>query len=264
MKNALAAATGFLLAASTALAGIADTWDVTADFSNSNGNPNGVWTYGWYSTDFTQFTPMTPYAGGNGSPGWSGHLGGDGTPVVYRNTGGEGVPFGVPLNWFALHPGPSGQAAVARWTCPTGVTGQAGIAGEFLAGDSGVMQVGVRIDGVEVFHATDHGPFALCEAVEPGTVVEFVVYGAYFNGNTPLRATISTRRCGADIGAAGGTPTLCGDGQLDNNDFIVFITYFFNASPRADLGQTGGLPGSDGQFDNNDFIAFINLFFEGC
>jgi hypothetical protein len=32
----------------------------------------------------------------------------------------------------------------------------------------------------------------------------------------------------------------------------------------ADIGTTGGLPGSDGHLDNNDFIAFINYFFAGC
>ncbi|MFT3683635.1 MAG: GC-type dockerin domain-anchored protein [Phycisphaerales bacterium] len=73
-------------------------------------------------------------------------------------------------------------------------------------------------------------------------------------------ATIS---CGqADLGSQGGVPGS--DGALDNNDFIVFITYFFNSNPAADLGTTAGLPGSDGLYNNNDFIAFINLFFQGC
>ncbi|MDP1662676.1 MAG: PQQ-dependent sugar dehydrogenase, partial [Phycisphaerales bacterium] len=72
--------------------------------------------------------------------------------------------------------------------------------------------------------------------------------------------------CGpADLGRQGGEPGF--DRQLDNNDFIVFIGYFFDANPAADLGQQGGLPGADTQFDNNDFIAFIDFFFTppaGC
>jgi photosystem II stability/assembly factor-like uncharacterized protein len=68
--------------------------------------------------------------------------------------------------------------------------------------------------------------------------------------------------CPADLGTAGGVPGH--DGLLNNNDFIAFITYFFNSDPAADVGSAGGLPGSDGQFNNNDFIAFINLFFAGC
>ncbi|MFT3684677.1 MAG: GC-type dockerin domain-anchored protein [Phycisphaerales bacterium] len=70
-------------------------------------------------------------------------------------------------------------------------------------------------------------------------------------------------QCGrADIGSTGGQPGP--DNALDNNDFIVFITYFFNHNVIADMGTTGGIPGNDGAFDNNDFIAFINYFFAGC
>jgi hypothetical protein len=68
--------------------------------------------------------------------------------------------------------------------------------------------------------------------------------------------------CPADIGTAGGAPGR--DGALDNNDFIVFIGYFFEGDLRADRGTAGGHIGSDGEFDNNDFIAFIDQFFAGC
>jgi hypothetical protein len=73
---------------------------------------------------------------------------------------------------------------------------------------------------------------------------------------------VTTPACPADLGTAGGLPGQ--DGVLDNNDFIAFITYFFNSDSHADLGVAGGLPGHDGAYDNNDFIAFINLFFAGC
>jgi hypothetical protein len=73
------------------------------------------------------------------------------------------------------------------------------------------------------------------------------------------------RPCGpADIGAQGGIASPCGDGLLDNNDFIVFINYFFSGNPLADRGQQGGIPGADQLFDNNDFVVFINQFFAGC
>jgi hypothetical protein len=72
-----------------------------------------------------------------------------------------------------------------------------------------------------------------------------------------------TTRCGpADIGGTGGVPGS--DGRLDNNDFVVFIDYFFNHNPLADVGQVGGVPGADGQFNNNDFVVFIDQFFAGC
>jgi len=68
--------------------------------------------------------------------------------------------------------------------------------------------------------------------------------------------------CAADLGMQGGVPSP--DGMLNNNDFVVFIDFFFNANPHADVGAQGGVPGHDGAFDNNDFVVFIDLFFDGC
>jgi hypothetical protein len=69
--------------------------------------------------------------------------------------------------------------------------------------------------------------------------------------------------CGpADLGSQGGVAGF--DHILDNNDFVVFIDYFFAHDARADFGVQGGQPGADGQFDNNDFIVFIDSFFAGC
>jgi hypothetical protein len=66
----------------------------------------------------------------------------------------------------------------------------------------------------------------------------------------------------ADIGVQGGVPGE--DGILDNNDFVVFIGFFFDGDPAADIGMAGGVPGSDGLFDNNDFVVFVDQFFSGC
>lgn len=66
----------------------------------------------------------------------------------------------------------------------------------------------------------------------------------------------------ADQGRTGGVAGA--DGQLDNNDFIVFIDNFFAHRTSADIGIQGGLFGTDGAFDNNDFIAFVNAFFLNC
>jgi hypothetical protein len=68
--------------------------------------------------------------------------------------------------------------------------------------------------------------------------------------------------CSADIGSTGGVPGQ--DGVLNNNDFVVFIGWFFNGAPAADRGSTGGVHAPDGHFDNNDFIVFIDQFFAGC
>jgi glucose/arabinose dehydrogenase len=65
----------------------------------------------------------------------------------------------------------------------------------------------------------------------------------------------------ADIGGLGGAEGA--DGHFDNNDFVVFIDWFFTGDPRADVGKTGGVRGVDQRLDNNDFIAFIDAFFSG-
>jgi glucose/arabinose dehydrogenase len=63
----------------------------------------------------------------------------------------------------------------------------------------------------------------------------------------------------ADVGSQGGIAGA--DGAFDNNDFVVFIDWFFNGDPRADMGKQGGLRGVDQLLDNNDFIVFIDAFF---
>jgi hypothetical protein len=68
--------------------------------------------------------------------------------------------------------------------------------------------------------------------------------------------------CPADLGGQGGLPGA--DGHLDNNDFVVFIDYFFNHNALADVGMQGGVPGHDNLWDNNDFVVYIDQFFAGC
>jgi hypothetical protein len=68
--------------------------------------------------------------------------------------------------------------------------------------------------------------------------------------------------CAADLGAQGGAAGH--DSVLDNNDFVVFIDYFFNHNASADVGSQGGVSGQDGMWDNNDFVVFIDAFFHGC
>jgi hypothetical protein len=79
-------------------------------------------------------------------------------------------------------------------------------------------------------------------------------------GGDPLAP--ETTDCLADIGRQGAEPFA--DGVLDNNDFIVFIEWFFTSYERADIAGQGAAEGSDGAFDNNDFVVFIQRFFAGC
>lgn len=74
-------------------------------------------------------------------------------------------------------------------------------------------------------------------------------------------ATMAAPLAAADLGKSGGVAG--GDGQLDNNDFIVFVDRFFSGDERADVGRSGAERGGDGLFDSNDFCVFIDLFFHG-
>jgi len=98
--------------------------------------------------------------------------------------------YHVELGQVSLHPGSSEQPSVARWTTPSGAAGSYTIDGQFYAGDSGIMQVDVRINGTGVWQATDFGSFQLASNLLPGDTVDFAVYGGYGYGNTPLDATI--------------------------------------------------------------------------
>jgi hypothetical protein len=78
--------------------------------------------------------------------------------------------------------------------------------------------------------------------------------------STMMTAEVRAPRHPADIGIQGGTAG--DDGLLDNNDFIVFVNWFFNNDMQADIGVQGAVRGHDGVLDNNDFIVFVDLFFQ--
>ena len=75
-----------------------------------------------------------------------------------------------------------------RWTAPS--EGRYEIAGKFFPGDSGVMQVGVRQGADWLWQGVDSGSFTLDRTMRAGESVDFVVYGGYSNGNTPLELAI--------------------------------------------------------------------------
>lgn len=100
--------------------------------------------------------------------------------------------YGVPPNHLTLHPDPGTQPSVLRWTSPQ--TCYYAIVGEFLSGDIGSMQVGVRANDAWLWQATNYGSFNIVKQVVVGSSIDFVVYGGYHYGNTPLRLVISELR----------------------------------------------------------------------
>ena len=164
------------------------TWNPMAEFSAENGNPNGVWSYGWMDPGFTTFTALVnkrSVPGGYSSwYGWAG----DETPSVGIN-GGTTAINGVPPGYLLLHPGNGAEPSVLRWTAP--VTATVRVVGQFQAGDGGAMQVAVRHNNTVRFSATDAGAFDLTVSVTAGDTLNFAVFGGYAFGSTGLQVTLA-------------------------------------------------------------------------
>ena len=171
-----------------------EIWDVTNDFSVSNGNPNGSWSYGW-ANGSGQFLLDGTGDVYNGSRSWWGIY--DTGPVVWVNNLSY-TQYEVQPGQVSLQPGENGEACVVRWTAPAAFTSptQVQITGQFLAGDSGAPYVGIVIDGIPLrttpyWQATDFGSFSFPYAVSAGDTIDFAVWGADYGANTPLEATIT-------------------------------------------------------------------------
>ena len=82
-------ATGSALSLSTTAS--ATTWDVVNDFSITNGNPNGQWTYGYGVAESATFTEDTSsgasYGGFANWNYWA--IAPNGLPLVSLNVGGS-------------------------------------------------------------------------------------------------------------------------------------------------------------------------------
>ncbi len=168
-------------------AGICPTirFDATSAFTIANGNPNGVWSYGWMPTDFSTFNLDTVGEQRWHGPAWSRVSGGE--PVIWKNTT-TSTQWGVPVGWLSLHPGGGNIPSVLRWTAPA--PGVAHVVGQFLPAGA-VLPVAVRLNGQPWWTAPDYGSFDLTSSVSAGSTIDFAVYGGYISGNTPLEANIT-------------------------------------------------------------------------
>jgi hypothetical protein len=172
----------------TVTAGAA-VWNPTTQFSITNGNPNGDWSYGRIDSSSGSFSDFSLFLNGvtNGS-GWRSWSSSDGG--IWVNDVGV-LGYGVEPGQLALHPSADTDATALRWTAPEDIVGQTSIAGEFISGDSGTMQVGILINGILKWNSIDAGIFNLTESLTAGDTVDFVVYGGYYNGNTPIEVEIT-------------------------------------------------------------------------
>jgi hypothetical protein len=182
-----------LMAASAAYA---TPWDATDDFSVTNVNPNGVWTYGQETSLNGTFDPFIHFGYNStyaNSPYWDTVSDSGSSASIWKNaaTRPQDVFFGVKPGELSLNPGPDSQYAVIRWTSP--ITGTISINGKFGAGEAGHAQnYYIYMGNSEIYKegTIGDGPFNLTEAVTIGTTIDFIVGPFNYFGNTPLAATI--------------------------------------------------------------------------
>lgn len=201
VTTVLTAIAGACLVAGAARA-VPVTYDLAKEFSITNGNPNGTWTYGWEATGGGTFIPFTQ----THSSFWPAWAYAEYPPAIQKNTSSS-TAYGVAPGQVSLHPGIVGQPSIARWTAPAGVASSIVIDGQFFSGDVVAMAVGIFLNNnwtTPLFQASDAGAFHLTPFVSAGDTIDFAVYGGYTHGNTPLDARITVNASGVpEIDPAG-------------------------------------------------------------
>jgi hypothetical protein len=208
LKVSLPVAAALALAATGAAH--ATSFDAVGDFSLTNGNPNGTWSYLAGSALMT--ATGTACEGVTGLSCWSNGGALPDLAIVAKNVTGSalsGVPVivTVPVNHLDLAPQDIASVTV-RWTAPAG--GTYAISGDFLGLALNEQAHGVAVDknGVSLFTLANvdsqgqSDPFATTLALSAGDTLDFIVDTGPGDTNqtgdgpddldTGLAATIST------------------------------------------------------------------------
>lgn len=120
----------------------------------SGSNPVGPFAFGIEPAGFGTFTPLSvwsPYQI-SGSAVLSLWSTGSPDPAIALTAMGDSM---FPTGTIYMHPGPLNEPAVLRFTVP--YAGAFSTVAEFLAGNTGQMNVGIRVNGVTVQTALDAG-----------------------------------------------------------------------------------------------------------
>lgn len=185
-----------LALATAAAASHAALYDLTTDFSITNGNPNGVWSYGYRPTLTGARVLYSATATGSGIDSWyTPGISGDATPSVFKRTG-TGAN-GVAQGQTAMHSGPNGEYSSLLFTAP--VSGLLTLSSSYGVGDIGAVSIDVRYKGVPVYSKASTNSaesFAITTpvAVMAGDTLEVLIGtgdGSYAFDSTPVAATIT-------------------------------------------------------------------------
>lgn len=170
------------------------TWNSANDFSITNGNPNGAWTYGVKNPlNLGGALATFPDSGAGSFLYWIDNAHQSlGAPACAKNISGGWIN-GVAPGEANFHPGPGNEIATYRWTAP--YAGNYHVFGKFGAGDGGAVDVYIYRNGSSlksVNGATGDEPFDYGMALNPGDTIDFMVgnAGSFYYDSTPLHATI--------------------------------------------------------------------------
>lgn len=170
-------------------------WDFTNDFSATNGNPNGAWSYGIKQPNaLTGPISLFPSSGSSSDWIWWNDpailvLG---APAASKNIS-PWTLNGVASGQASLHPGAQGEVATARWTAPTSNTYR--VFGHFAAGDGGSVDVFIGTPQglyLGVYGTYSQVNFDFTQSLNAGDSVDFMVghAGSFFYDSTPLQLRI--------------------------------------------------------------------------
>ena len=171
-------------------------FDASADFSITNGNPNGTWTYGWSATLSSALHLYTSAGVEGNNQFWRdpNNLN-SGAPGDFNNPTDSQQGL-LPPHSADFHPGANGEFSHFIWTAPTG--GSISISAVFTSADTGGTDVHVLQNNVSLFSAevTRGNPksFGVTVTVFAGDKIDFAVGvgadGNFFADNTIISAQI--------------------------------------------------------------------------
>jgi hypothetical protein len=176
-------------------------YDASADFSTSS-NPTGVWSYGSTTSLGGTFALGVTNGVQNGINYWVNNWLGGAPSVTYNATPSPISYAGV--TWdpgqLAIHPGPSDQNAVIRFTAPS--TGMYSLSASFSGLDTTPTSTDVHVllDNASIFdgavNAFGAGPiFSSVLDLTAGDTLDLAVGfgsdGSYFNDTTGIEAIIT-------------------------------------------------------------------------
>jgi len=178
----------------------AQIYNLAADYSTTN-NPNSVWSYGWSVNRGSQFQLYKQSGDSSGLMRW--YDGGSDCPSIGYNPTDQIITYStlqLPPAKLLVHPGPTGENSVIRWTAP--VSGIYQIEAVFTGRDiySTSTDVAILHKSVEIWSGFVNGydvPLSVSKtvSVNAGDIIDFTVgYGSepnYSHDSTGIDVIIS-------------------------------------------------------------------------